>query len=717
MNFKLLLIILISFTLNQLSTGQQETYTVTKAPFSSKKYDEFCPVYYKNGIVFSTNRQSGSLTNYSSSQDRGQVKINYIDTTGKVAWRKSELFSKSLKTHFNDGPVTFNSRGDTIYYSRNLQVDGNYRQLSSARNKLGIFSAVLEGNKWTKIHELRFNNEWYNITTPYLSPDGEKLYFASDKPGGYGGSDLYYCQWKGDYWEDPINLGPVINTSGNEAYPFINPARELFFSSDGHPGLGGKDIFFSRMKAGDWLPPVRLDPPVNSQYDDFGIITDSLINSGYFSSNRSKSIDIYQFETNFPQIFYTDIQKENQYCFRFSDSGAIAVDTLNLKYIWDFGDGKKASGAEVSHCFPGPGKYDVKLDLIDRTTGNLFFSKLSYTLDLRDFEQPYINSPDAVVAGESVDFDGLKSFLPGYEILSYSWDFGVGSRMLGESVKYTFKQSGEFNINLGLKLKSISTGIIHNTGVSKKIVVFNDSLERNTYLAKRASEKAPLLDIRDYGNALIKTVYSAEEEFKQDALFRVELLSSGNRVGVSNKIFRNVPTKYVIKEEVETGADKYNYYIADEQMSLMATYPAFREITGLGFKNVIIKLNIIKDPVEKELHNIKKNYGNLADTYFDSYDRLRANAYLLLDQIVILMNRNPNIRLEVGVYTDNLGSASNNLTLSQTRAQLMVNYLINRGINSNRLVANGYGGTKPVASNFLEKDRRLNRRIDLILID
>ncbi len=170
----------------------------------------------------------------------------------------------------------------------------NSLSFPSGRNKLGIFYAVLEGKKWTKIRELRFNNEWYNVTTPYLSPDGKRLYFASDKPEGYGGSDLYYCEWKNDYWSDPVNLGPVINTKGNESYPFVNPAGELLFSSDGHPGLGGKDIFFSRPKDNDWLPPVRLDPPVNSQYDDFGIITDSLMSEGYFSSKRNKSVDIFQ---------------------------------------------------------------------------------------------------------------------------------------------------------------------------------------------------------------------------------------------------------------------------------------------------------------------------------------------------------------------------------------------------------------------------------------
>ena len=155
------------------------------------------------------------------------------------------LFSKSLKTKFNDGPVTFSSKGDTIYYSRNIIVDGKLSELSSVRNKLGIFYAVFDGEEWTKIRELRINNEWYNVTTPWSLRDGKRLYFASDKPGGYGGSDLYYCQWNNDYWDEPVNLGPVINTKGNESYPFMNSAGEFFFSSDGHPGIGGKDIFFS----------------------------------------------------------------------------------------------------------------------------------------------------------------------------------------------------------------------------------------------------------------------------------------------------------------------------------------------------------------------------------------------------------------------------------------------------------------------------------------
>jgi len=716
MKQKLYILLFLFIAFQQLILGQQETYTVTKAPFSSDKYDEYSPVFYRNGIVFTTNRGSGSFVDYSSSKGESTFDIFFIDTTKKATWRKSKVFSKSLKTPLNEGPVTFDSSGDTIYFARNLQIDGNFDELSTARNRLGIFSAVREGEKWAKTRDLRFNNEWYNISTPWLSSDGKRLYFASDKPDGYGGSDLYFCEWKNDYWTDPVNLGPVINTKKNESYPYVNPAGELFFASDGHPGLGGKDIFYSRIKDNGWLVPVRLDSPINSQYDDFGIVTDTLINSGYFSSNRNKSMDIYKFNTNIPQIFYTDIQKENQYCFKFSDSGAIKIDTLNLRYIWDFGDGSKGIGEKVSHCFPGPGKYEVKLDIIDKSSGKLFFSKLAYSLELMDFIQPYIESPDIAVVGEQFDIGALNSYLPGYEIMSYSWDFGSGNRMKGESVKCTFEKSGEYNINLGVKLRSLSTGVIHNTGVTKKILVVSTEAEKNLLNAKKILVKASIPDIRKYENAKISGLYSAEEEYNRDAEFRIELALSKSRITVNNSTFRNLPGKYKVREIFDTGRGLYSY-IADRQMTLMETYPAFREIQGSGFKDVVIKLAAVTDPVEKELLNLAWNYGVLSDEYFDDYNRLKSNGYLMLDQIVILMNRNPGIRLELGVHSDNTGIASNNLALSQFRAQIMVNYLIKRGIESKRLVAKGYGGVKPVASNFLERDRRLNRRIEIGIIN
>jgi outer membrane protein OmpA-like peptidoglycan-associated protein len=712
---KLFAVILTAILFQQFTFGQLETYTVTLTPFSSKKYDEFSPVYYKKGIVFCTNRSPNLFLNYSSSQNKQQFKIYYIDTTRKVNSRSARLFSKDLKTKLNDGPVTFNNRGDTIYYSRNLDLTNKLSNISSARNKLGIFSAVLVDGKWTKIREFRYNNEMYNITSPCLSQDGKRLFFASDMPGGFGGSDLYYCKWQDNYWGEPVNLGPVINTTGNESYPFINASGDLFFSSDGHPGLGGKDIFFSQFSDTSWLAPIHLDPPVNSKFDDFGIITDTLFNEGYFSSNRKKSIDIYHFKTIHPQIFYRNTQRENQYCFLFDDNGSIVIDTGKLEYKWSLGDGKSSDKAVVNHCFKGPGNYDIKLDIIDRATGKLFFSKLSYKLEIRDIEQPYINSSDIAVKGDIIEFDGLKSYLPDYKILTYSWDFGDGSRSSGESVKHSYKNKGEYIVNLGLTLKSRSTGNINKTGISKKVIILNDLKEKASIQDKNASDKTSSPALKNFENLKIGAQYSAETEFQKDAVFSIELLSSKNRTGLNNSIFINVPKKYTIREIFNPATDIYSY-VVDQQMSLMATYPAFREILALGFKDDRIKMHVLTEPAEKELHNLIKINGAFADSYFDTSGKLTSNAFVMLDQLVRLMKKYTSLRLEIAVHTDNTGSAEYNLLLSQRHSQDLVKYLIMRGINKKRLVATGYGGSKPIAPNFLEKDRKLNRRIDFIIL-
>jgi outer membrane protein OmpA-like peptidoglycan-associated protein len=711
---KLFIVILITL-FPGIILGQSETYTIKKASFSSDKYDEFSPVFYNNGIVFSSNRNIG-ISLHSTSQNKGLLKIFFVDTIGKSDWGSAKLFSKNLTTILNDGPVAFNSSRDTIYFSRNQDLSGKLNDISSPRNKLGIFSAVLIAGQWTKIRELRINNEWYNTTTPCLSPDGKKLFFASDKPGGYGGSDLYYSQWKNDRWGDPVNLGPVINTKGNESYPFINPSGELFFSSDGHAGHGGKDIFFSIYSDSTWLTPVCLDAPVNSEFDDFGIVTDTLMNEGYFSSNREKSVDIYHFRTNSPQILYDKIQRKNQYCFTLSDSGSIVIDTLNLKYIWDFGDGQKAAGAKVIHCFPGRGIYKITLGIFEKNTGRLFFQKVAYKLDIQDYKQPFINSPDIVVKGDTIKFDGIRSNIPGFKILNYRWNFRDGDKSSGEKVKHVFKDKGEYLVNMELVLKSTSTGYTHKTGVSKKIVVLNNEQERESYLNKMVSVKTSFPDVEKYENNQIKTQYSAESEFRKDAVFNVELLSSKTKVDLDSWIFRNLPKKFRLTEKYFPEDSTYSY-IVDQQMTLMATYPAYTELYALGFKNVQIKTFVLSDPSEKELHNLIKLNGAFADSYFDASDRLTSNAYIMLDQIVKLLNKFPSVRLEIAVHTDTKGLPETSLALSQSHSQLLVAYLINRGISSKRLLATGYGGSKPIAPNFLEKDRKLNRRIDFIIIN
>lgn len=709
-------IFLVLIFFGQLSlVGQQETYTVTKAPFSSDKYDEYSPVFYKNGIVFTSNRGSESLVDYSGSGGKSTFDIMYIDTTEKVNWRKATLFSKYLKTPFNEGPVTFSRTGDTVYFTRNLYVDGKLADLSNPRNKLGIFSAVYENGKWVKIREFRYNSEWYNITTPCLSPDGKRIFFSSDRPGGQGGFDLYYCQLKNGFWEEPVNMGPVINTKGNESYPFLNDAGELFFSSDGHPGLGGKDIFVSKPKDGTWYSPFRLDPPVNSAFDDFGLISDPLMNEGCFSSNRDKTFDIYNFKSNFFQFLISDLQKDNKYCLFITDTGSVQVDTVRFEYIWDFGDESRNNGLSAGHCFPGPGRYKINLDIYDRKTGKLFFRKLTYDIDIFNIEQPYINCQDVAVVGEKLEIDGLQSYCPGYSVIGYYWEFGDGEVAVGSKVTHQYSKSGEYEIKLGLTLKSTSTGKLARRSVTRKLWVFQQEREKNSFQKARVLGRQGFQTINEISNLRIRSFYSAETDLAREALFQVVILTSKTKLPLTNQAFRRVPAKYTVKEYFSPQSGLYSYVI-DQQMELIHCYPAFSEVTSLGFEDAYVRTYVVSEPAEKELLLIRKNYSMLTDNQFDVSNRLTTSAYIMLDQVVMLMNKFPLTKIEVGIHTDNQGTVSGNQVISQLRAQVIVNYLINRGISSNRLKATGYGGSRPVNSNTYPTDRRLNRRIEFTIL-
>jgi outer membrane protein OmpA-like peptidoglycan-associated protein len=707
--------ILIFILVQSISFGQAETYSISKTSFSTDNYDEFCPVYHKTGLVFTSNSNVNSITHYFTSENNGVFNIYFTEKADDESWSVPKLFSSDLKTRYNDGPCTFSSNFDTIYYSRNLNVEGKLKGNAYARNKLGIFYASLGEDGWGNIRGMRVNNEWYNVTTPFLAPDGQRLYFSSDDPEGYGGMDLYYLPWKGNYWGNPVNLGPVINTRGNESYPFVNQAGELFFSSDGHGGLGGKDIFYSRLSGNVWISPVHIDAPINSRHDDFGIITDPLMDEGYFSSNRDGSVDIFRFETLFPQIFHRDIQKENHYCFIFSDSGSVVLDTRYLEYIWTFGDNESARGSIVTHCLPGPGDYDIRLDVIDRESGKLFCSKLRYTLMLRDYVQPYIDSPDAAVRGETVEFDGTKSYLPGNDILSYSWDFGDGNKATGPQANHQYSKSGRYEVNLALGVRSQSSGEVYKTGISKMIEVFDEAQNKNEFQRRQDALISAPMEISDFDAAEKKVIHSLEENLKDGAVFRIELLSSGNRVGKGAVIFRNVPSKYIIDEKYNENTGLWSYYV-EWQKNLKSTYPAFRELVDLGFNNAVVKAVPIEDPAERELYNLIKIYSTSTDRCFDTNNMLTSHALIMLDQLVNFLRKYPDIKLEIGVHTDSTGSSDANLNLSSTRAKTMTDYLINRGIEFERLVSKGYGESKPVAPNIFEQDRGLNRRVEFRII-
>ena len=209
----------------------------------------------------------------------------------------AQKFGNTLNTRYHEGPATFSRDGSQIYFTRNNYSSGKASKSSEGVNKLKLYTARQQNGAWADIEEMPFNSDEYSVGHPTLSRDGQRLYFASDMPGGFGGTDLYVTQNQNGRWGKPVNLGNVINTKGNELFPFVDDAGNLYFSTDGRRGQGGLDIFYASMVDGTTVQEVTaLEAPINSPKDDFGLITDARRQGGYFSSNRREgNDDIYRF--------------------------------------------------------------------------------------------------------------------------------------------------------------------------------------------------------------------------------------------------------------------------------------------------------------------------------------------------------------------------------------------------------------------------------------
>ena len=266
---------------------------------------EFGPVFYNDGVMFATDRIMSADENKKSGwAGNGYLKLVFAkpkqteDYYGD--YNLPQLVPEFFNNGSNDGPATFSKDGNEVFITRSIKSSDKSKDESDdgQSNQLKIFSATKTGDKWSKMNPFFFNSNNYSVGYPALSPDGSSLYFVSDVDGGYGGTDIYVSSRDGSTWNKPANLGPIVNTFGNETFPFVADNGDLYFASDGHPGYGGLDIFVTRKVGNVWLIPQNLGKPINSSYDDFALAMYKNDSVGLFSANRPGGRgedDIYSF--------------------------------------------------------------------------------------------------------------------------------------------------------------------------------------------------------------------------------------------------------------------------------------------------------------------------------------------------------------------------------------------------------------------------------------
>lgn len=278
-----------------------ESFRVSPAAFNSQ-FSDFGTFSTPSGVYFTSARGEADVRTKTYDWTGEPFLDIYRTTPGSS---EATAVEGEVNTVRHEGPLTLSADGKTMYFTRNNYLNNrNGKKDEQGVNHLKIYKATMEDGEWENVEELPFSNDKYSVGHPSLSADGKTLYFASEAPGGQGGSDIYKVSIQNNVFGTPVNLGPQVNTPGNEVFPFIAKNGDLYFSSDGHKGYGLLDVFV--LKKDNPNAVQNLGEPVNSNLDDFGFSVSSEDESkGYISSNRpggKGNDDIYELNVLAPLV-------------------------------------------------------------------------------------------------------------------------------------------------------------------------------------------------------------------------------------------------------------------------------------------------------------------------------------------------------------------------------------------------------------------------------
>lgn len=315
-----------------VNTFKKDTTLFTVKPADIPEISTaFAQVPYGDGIIFTADKMSFKNSTTANWTGRSYLDIYFSQKDHNGKWLSPMLLKGNVNGQYHEGPACFTKEGNVVYFTRSNYAKKKLAKSSKSENNLQLFRAELVGDKWTNVTSMPFNSDEYSCGHPSLSSDDKTLYFISDMAGGAGGTDIYKTTFDGTSWSKPENLGNVINTSGNEMFPYIHSDGTFYFSSDAHNNLGGLDVFMTSYDGKKWLQVENLNYPLNTSKDDFAFVLNEDNKTGYVSSNRGEGDKIYEISKNEPTFILSGFVSQKGKPGLMIDSAVIEIQNLTDK--------------------------------------------------------------------------------------------------------------------------------------------------------------------------------------------------------------------------------------------------------------------------------------------------------------------------------------------------------------------------------------------------
>lgn len=739
--------------------SRPKEYDVKNVENINTKNSEFCPVFVNDHLMFVGEHKEFDFVEFEKNEYNGQPFLNmYIAKVSGSKAEKTKTLSKKVNSESHDGPITVSADGHTIYFTR---VTGNSKKGNTAK----IYSALGHDRKWHDTKPFQYNSDDYSVAHPSISADNNWFFFTSDMSGGYGGKDIWVCKRNGDGWDKPVNLGPDINTSGDEMFPYIKKNGILYFSSNGLPGYGGLDIYSAKTVDGKWLLQRNEGLNVNSSYDDFGItfMNDTL---GYFSSNRvggKGKDDIYYFHFVDKSLVISgtilltenanDPAKGVKVTLKEEDGTLVETTKTNEKGFFEFKnlDADKKYMAVIDNDdpqFTGKARYyladgDRVIQRVTNKDGSNKFVFKNLPIDPNGLPDLYTND-DLTLAGNLLYGENPSQPLKNTKLIMKN-EFGdvLEETVTNEFGAFTFRNipsDQNYMISMGesdIKLPD-NTKITLTNKSGKEIKTFYSGAGKFNFKVL-AADKNMIKDMNAKDDDLVmdifgfvydenkKPIANAKLRLRDEKSSDVSEISTGTN-GKFN--FRNLRAdkNYIFeaddKDPVLSGVRKI--YIADSKGRI------YKVITKNGegkFSFRVIESDkallgefVVDDPwlavLELKNKKEKEQLTIVENIYYDFGNyKFDAAGQKVLDKVITVLNSNPKLIIELSSHTDSRSSDQFNLALSKKRAEFAVNYMISKGVDRKRLKAVGYGETRLLNKcvnnvECTEDEHKVNRRTE-----